>query len=126
MKNTEQIEAMRKLIKQAKDDPHFFHDLYWNTEKALNSIDYITPQQKAALQEYKPEDLLIGIAATVNIVPESGECDAGATACPSDTTCTRKLEDFQEVINPVDPTLAKELSHQLTQIIVHNFSRFRR
>jgi hypothetical protein len=32
---------IERLVKQAREDPQFFHDLVFNTEKALGKIDYL-------------------------------------------------------------------------------------
>jgi hypothetical protein len=32
---------IEKLVKQAREDPQFFHDLVFNTEKTLGKLDYL-------------------------------------------------------------------------------------
>ncbi|MBN3815596.1 hypothetical protein G3N57_02805 [Paraburkholderia sp. Se-20369] len=56
-------EGISKLIEEAKANPDFFHDLVWNTEKAIASIDYLTRKEKAAILSVDPDQLVVGLVS---------------------------------------------------------------
>ena len=56
------IEGMAALVKRAKEDPEFFHALVWDTEKSLDSVEFLTRGEKAAIMRIDPEDLVVGLA----------------------------------------------------------------
>src|SRR5436309_2064330 len=53
---------IEKLVKQAREDPSFFHDLVFNTEKALGKIDYLDRPTKGAILAINPEEVISWIA----------------------------------------------------------------
>jgi hypothetical protein len=141
-------ESLEKLVNQAKSDPKFFHDLVWNTERILDSISYLSREEKASILSIKPEDLVAGLATGVigpGVGPISecgGTCGAscggscGASCGGSCTvTCAASCPATglmpagpESIINPAELGLnARELSAQIIQITgERNFSRFRR
>ncbi|MCH4892590.1 MULTISPECIES: hypothetical protein [unclassified Sphingomonas] len=56
------IEGMANLIRQAKEDPKFFHNLVWKTEETLGSVGFLSREEKAAILRINPEDLVVGLA----------------------------------------------------------------
>ena len=42
-------EGMAALISRARDDEQFFHNLVWDTENALSSVDFLSREEKASL-----------------------------------------------------------------------------
>ncbi len=56
-------EGIGKLIEEARDNPQFFHDLVWNTEKTITAIDYLTRQEKASILAIDPESVVVGLVA---------------------------------------------------------------
>jgi len=138
-------EAMERLVKQAKSDAQFFHNLIWNTEKALDSLDYLTRQEKASILAINPEDLVVGLATGKLIDPGivatcgiscgascGGSC--GGTcggSCGGSCTVTCSVSggmpsEFGEVINPAETLSSDILSRQIQKQIENNFSRFNR
>ena len=92
-------QRMETLYKRAESDPQFFHDLVWNTEKVLPSLDYLTRKEKASLLATEPEELLQRISSRLSprISAENGlDCGAscvGTCTMTCDVTCpaTRTL-----------------------------------
>jgi hypothetical protein len=68
-----QNDGVQRLVKQAKDDPKFFHDLIWKTEETLVSLTFLSRAEKSAILAIKPEDLVVGLA--------TGGVGAIAAAC---------------------------------------------
>lgn len=142
--NNPENEGMSLLVKKAKEDSKFFHDLIWNTEKVLSSLDFLSRSEKAAILSIKPEDLIVGLAGG-NVAEECGgtcgaSCGAscGATcggSCGGSCTATcaascavtgAVVENGDDVINPSQSLSADELSSQIVKAIGENFSRFKR
>ena len=79
---------METLFERAQNDPQFFHDLVWNTEKVLPSLDYLTRKEKASLLAMEPEELLQQLTATripITVGADGGDTCTGFT-CGG--TCT--------------------------------------
>jgi hypothetical protein len=72
------IEGMASLIKQAKEDPKFFHNLVWKTEETLSSVGYLSRDEKASILRVSPEDLVVGLA-TGRFTPGTLAADCGAS-----------------------------------------------
>lgn len=66
---------MRQLVKQAHEDPAFFHSLVFAPEKALASLDHLDSTARAALRTVNPEQFI-------------GRLVGGQLACGGDTTCS--------------------------------------
>lgn len=64
--HTERAETtgLQRLMREAKADPRFFYDLVWNTDEAVERVDYLSDAQKAALRGVQPEDLVVGLATS--------------------------------------------------------------
>jgi hypothetical protein len=54
-------EGIGKLIKEARGNAQFFHDLVWNTEKTITSLDYLTRLEKARILAVNPESVVSGL-----------------------------------------------------------------
>lgn len=140
------FEGLSRLVEQAKSDPQFFHDLVWNTEKAIGSADYLSRNERAAILAIEPEDLVVGLATggirfTGEELSCGGTCGAscgascGATCggsctatCAASCPLTGALEQpGGEVINPAVMAATDQLSDQIyRQLGQQSFSRFRR
>lgn len=72
-------EAMAELIKRARKDPEFFHALVWKTATVVESLDFLTREEKAAIVAIKPEDLVVGLATGRIRVGGDPAADCGAT-----------------------------------------------
>lgn len=134
-------EGFDRLISQAKEDPQFFHDLVWNTDKIVGSIDYLSREEKASILAIKPEDLIVGLATGKVfgggglVAACGGTCGASCGAscggsCGGSCTATcaascpvtgLKPGDLEKVINPAD--LNTQINEQLAPEV---FTRFRR
>lgn len=139
-------EGLQRLVKQAKSDPQFFHDLIWNTESALGSVGYLSRLEKAAILAIRPEDLVVGLASGLaggTIAANcGGTCGAscggscGASCGGSCTvTCAASCPatglmpaEGAEVINPaVQAAPAQQIASQVIQQLgARSFSQFRR
>ena len=53
--NNDNIE---RLVKQAKEDPQFFHDLVFDPEKTISKIDFLNGGAKGNLFAITPEDAI--------------------------------------------------------------------
>jgi hypothetical protein len=134
-------EGFNRLISRAKEDPQFFHDLVWSTDKVMGSIDYLSREEKASILAIKPEDLIVGLATGSVFGPRDlvaacgGTCGASCGAscggsCGGSCTATcaascpltgLKPGDLEQVINPAD--LNTQINEQLAPEV---FTRFRR
>lgn len=136
-------EGMSQLVKKAKEDPKFFHELIWHTEKTLSSLDFLTRSEKASLLAVKPEDLVVGLASGFGGGPVAdcggtcgascgGSCGASCggsctVTCAASCPATGVIPDpGQEVINPAETHTAQELSTQISKTLGQKFSRYGR
>lgn len=76
-------ETINRLVKQARNDPEFFHALVFDPEKVFSQVDYLNHNAKSLLQTIKPEYL---ISATVTTI-FSASCDANTTCSCTSGTC---------------------------------------
>jgi hypothetical protein len=147
-------EGIERLVKQAKSDSDFFHNLIWNTEKVLGSLEYLSREEKASILAVKPDELVAGLASGkvggLGRGPVAADCGAtcgascgascGATcggSCGGSCTVTcaascpatgLKVGDMDQVINPAETAMtAQQLSEQIHQLVAgRSFSRFTR
>lgn len=141
-------DTLERLIKQAKTDSQFFHDLVWDTEKVLGSVSYLSRGEKAAILAISPEDLVAGLATGrlgggAPAAECGGTCGAscggscGASCGGSCTvTCAASCpatglmpSDKDQVINPATDfgVNTQQLIDQISQVVVRRpFTRFSR
>jgi hypothetical protein len=50
------------LVREARQDSQFFHDLIYNTESVIGKLDYLSRQEKASILAIDPDSLVIGVA----------------------------------------------------------------
>jgi hypothetical protein len=64
MSNAEggQESGIDRLVREARDDAEFFHNLIYDTEAVLGRLDYLTRQEKARILEIDPDALVAGFA----------------------------------------------------------------
>ena len=55
--------SLQRLISEAKSNPEFFYRLVWDTERAVEEVDYLSPAQKESILAVQPEDLVVGLAS---------------------------------------------------------------
>jgi hypothetical protein len=65
-------EEVSKIMKKAKEDPQFFHELIFDTEKAIAKLD-VDRRIKGRLLSISPENALAAIIAGVGIGGEMRE-----------------------------------------------------
>ena len=75
-KNTDST-SVASLMEKAEKDPQFFHDLIWNTEEILPSLEFLSRKEKAAILAMEPEELLQQL--TASRVPIIVSADGGDT-----------------------------------------------
>jgi len=144
--STPKQEAILRLIAHSKNDPQFFHDLIWNTEKALDSLDYLTRQEKAFILAINPEDLVVGLATGAlidrGIVATYDSCGPNCGGSSCGMTCGDTCEgscratcntssglpwETREITNPVDYFTANyTLSNQIKKQLKKHFSIYSR
>jgi hypothetical protein len=82
--NVPRDDGVERLIKEARESPDFFHNLVWDTEKAILNIDYLSRREKAAILATDPANLIAGLASGVGVVdPEVCGASCGATCAGS-------------------------------------------
>lgn len=54
-------EGISRLVREARENAQFFHDLVWNTERTITSLDYLTRQEKATILSVDPESVVVGL-----------------------------------------------------------------
>jgi hypothetical protein len=64
------------LIRQARENPQFFHDLVFNTENILAKLDYLDRKTKASILSTTPEEL-IAIMVRRGIQPRYNQVKVG-------------------------------------------------
>ncbi len=124
-------DPLEKLIEKTKNDPQFFHDLIWDTEKVLSTTDFLTRQEKAAFLAINPENLIVGLATGSfggRISDHHNNCGAsGGDSCGAScggscgvsceascaTTCATShlLEDIGDAVS--NPALAQHIFEQV-------------
>ena len=138
-------QAIDRLVQQASKDVKFFHDLIWNTEKALDSLDYLTRQEKASILAINPENLVVGLATGTLIDPGivatcgatcggscGGSCGVScsstcAASCTASCSATGGMpSEWNEVINPAESFTAETLATQIKKQLGNNYSRYSR
>ena len=60
--NSHSTDGIEKLVRNARENAQFFHDLVWNTERTIAEIDYLTRQEKANILSLNPENVVAGLA----------------------------------------------------------------
>lgn len=55
--------SLQRLISEARSNPEFFYRLVWDTERAVEEVDYLSPAQKESILAVQPEDLVVGLAS---------------------------------------------------------------
>jgi hypothetical protein len=86
-------EEVSKVIKKAKEDPQFFHDLFFNTEKAISKLD-VDRTIKGRLLSISPENALAEL-----IFPRFGDIEEGdvlyarcnITCCRTHDCCRKSV-----------------------------------
>jgi hypothetical protein len=105
-------EEVSKIMKKAKEDPQFFHELIFDTEKAIAKLD-VDRRIKGRLLSISPENALAAIIAGVGIGGVRGEgpgvfvvpvCTISCTASCQYTcgglSCTRTVAMLAEESGP--------------------------
>jgi hypothetical protein len=144
MENFEKKEhGISLLIERAKKDSKFFHDLVWNTEASLSSLDFLSRSEKAALLAISPEDLIVGLANGFkggSAAACGGTCGASCGAscggscggsctvtCAASCPATGVKPEFgQEVINPAELISVGEISLEINKFVGQHYSRYSR
>jgi hypothetical protein len=80
-------EVLDRLVKQAREDPAFFHDLVFAPEKTLAKLDYLDRREKGMIVSINPEDVIAGLAGL--LMNPAGDVSVCGISCdPScDSTC---------------------------------------
>ncbi len=75
-------EGIKRLVEEARKNAQFFHDLVFDPEKVILSLDYLDRRTKGALLQLNPSKLFQNIIPTV--AAECGDT-CGGSSCSS--TC---------------------------------------
>jgi hypothetical protein len=67
--------GLERLIRQARENPQFFHDLVFNTENILAKLDYLDRKTKASILS-TPEEV-IAIMVRRGIQPRYNQVKVG-------------------------------------------------
>ena len=114
-----QSAGIKRLVEQARSDPRFFHELVFNTDKAIAKATYLDEKSKATLRRLNADHLLRNhlpdIAAECGDTCGAGSCSStcGAGSCldtcksSCGSTCGARSCDhtsgFGEVFEDTDP-----------------------
>lgn len=78
MPSTEEESGLDRLVREAREDPAFFHDLVYNTEDVIGRLDYLSRQEKASILSIDPDSLVVGIAGRLQ---PGGELEVCGVSC---------------------------------------------
>lgn len=68
--------GLDRLVREARADPEFFHDLIFNTEEVISRLGYLSRQEKAGILATDPDSLIIGLASSVTVGGDVEVCGA--------------------------------------------------
>jgi len=67
-----------RLVREAREDPQFFHDLIYNTESVIDRLDYLSREEKAGILVTDPDSLVVGIAGKLR---PGGDIEVCGASC---------------------------------------------
>jgi hypothetical protein len=82
--------GINRLVQEARDDPQFFHDLIYNTERVIGRLDYLSRQEKAGILAIDPDSLVVGIAGRLKpgtVVEVCGASCGGSCGATCAASC---------------------------------------
>lgn len=77
MKSSTKHDPVALVMKQARKDPQFFHQLIFNPKKALSKATFLDRKSKARLLRVRPETVIASITGHLKGCPDAFTCVSG-------------------------------------------------
>ena len=87
-----------QLLKEVENDPKFLHALVFDTERALEKLNFLDRKSKAAILSLEPQEFIGVIVGDIG--PAAG-CDVTCTSSCG-VTCNDSCGYTTNLVNPVD------------------------
>lgn len=67
-------EGLQRLVRDARENPQFFHDLVWNTDRTVTGLEYLSAREKASILAVDPASLIGGVGGQVEVEVCGASC----------------------------------------------------
>src|SRR5438128_1578859 len=97
-------EMLEELVRRARSDPSFFHQLVFKPEEVVGKLDFLDRREKGMILALAPEDVIAGLAGLA-VNPAGGVAECGNTCletCASSCACTNTCEVTSRLDVPGD------------------------
>jgi hypothetical protein len=86
-------EMLEELVRRARSDPSFFHQLVFKPEEVLGKLDFLDRREKGMILALAPEDVIAGLAGLI-VNPGGGVAECTVSCNNSCTnTCDSSCGD---------------------------------